>query len=604
VIAKAVPVIDPKALYDSNDVTWLRKPDREVEGPWVERKETFDASEIARQISAFANGQPPGGLIVVGSDRDGLRVGLGAGRQKAYADLSKIPVDGHSWLHRFLPVEENDEILFIFVPFSGNRVVCKSDGKAFVRKGASTVELNTDETQELRYARGERRFENEPILRYTTSEVDPTVAHELLAGIRERNGLSYPQTIEDALANKGLTIQVGSDVHLTVAGLLAVGHKPTSHIPGAQVHFQRFDGTTERFGEDRNVTKERWFEGPTKQMLQDVQDFVGTLVSDFDHLGPDGVFVTEPEYPRTAWEEAIVNAVAHRSYSLRNAPIEIRMFDDRLEIESPGGYPGAQRPSPEGIFPISYPRNPNLGHALRYLGLVRLAKEGTRRMSEEMKKMGLPPPAFEEIQRMAVRVTLRNDAERRRTPRPEAGRWAEVVQNLRQDLAIYRRRALRTWGMLRNSTGGTVGAPSEVIEEVERLLKHPEIQVEERRTLLDMLGSEPDAGVAGLASRLVENLDTPFVHSIADPALRGSAATLVARSDEATRRILDLLNSQLIPDIETQRFGFDVLVNRLLKDPLPPPEWMNRALSASRKYPRDMTQNLYSLITGVAQPES
>lgn len=218
--------------------------------------------------------------------------------------------------------------------------------------------------------------------------------------------------------------------------------------------------------------------------------------------------------------------------------------------------------------------------------------------------MGLPPPAFEEIQRMAVRVTLRNDAERRRTPRPEAGRWAEVVQNLRQDLAIYRRRALRTWGMLRNSTGGTVGAPSEVIEEVERLLKHPEIQVEERRTLLDMLGSEPDAGVAGLASRLVENLDTPFVHSIADPALRGSAATLVARSDEATRRILDLLNSQLIPDIETQRFGFDVLVNRLLKDPLPPPEWMNRALSASRKYPRDMTQNLYSLITGVAQPES
>jgi hypothetical protein len=118
-----------------------------------------------------------------------------------------------------------------------------------------------------------------------------------------------------------------------------------------------------------------------------------------------------------------------------------------------------------------------------------------------------------------------------------------------------------------------------------------------------MLGSEPDAGVAGLAERLVENLDTPFVHSIADPALRGSAATFVARSDEATSRILDLLNSQRIPDIETQRFGFDVLVNRLLKDPLPPPEWMNRALSASGKYPREMTQNLYSLITGVVPPE-
>lgn len=143
-----------------------------------------------------------------------------------------------------------------------------------------------------------------------------------------------------------------------------------------------------------------------------------------------------------------------------------------------------------------------------------------------------------------------------------------------------------------------------MIAEVERLLKHPETEVEERRTLLDMLGSEPDAGVTGLAVRLVENLDTPFVHSIADPALRSSAGTFVARSDEATSRILDLLNSKLIPDVETQRFGFDVLVNRLLKDPLPPPEWMNRALSASRKYPREMIQNLYSLITGVAPPGS
>lgn len=156
-------MIDPKALYASNDLDWLRKPDPQVEGPWIERKETFDAAEIARQISAFANGQPPGGVIVVGSDSSGTRLGLGAGRQKTYDNLSKVPVDGHVWTHRFVPQGSGDEILFIWVPFSGNRVICRSDGRAFVRKGASTVELNPDEIVEPRYSRGERRFEDEPI---------------------------------------------------------------------------------------------------------------------------------------------------------------------------------------------------------------------------------------------------------------------------------------------------------------------------------------------------------------------------------------------------------------------------------------------------------
>ncbi|HEY6475834.1 MAG TPA: ATP-binding protein, partial [Polyangia bacterium] len=575
-------MIDPKVLYDSNDLGWLRKPDREVEGPWVERKETFDAAEIARQISGFANGQPPGGLIVVGSDTSGSRLGLGAGRQKAYENLSKIPVDGHAWAHRFLPHEGGDEILFIWVPFSGTRVVCKSDGRAFVRKGASTVEIHTDEIQELRYSRGERKFEDEPIAPYTEVEVDSVIAGELLEGIIQRNGLTYPLTLEDALANKGLTTRVNSEVHLTVAGLLAIGRRPTAHLAGAQIHFQRFEGTTERFGADRNVTKERWFEGPTKQMLEEVQDFVGTLVREFDRLGPDGVFVTEPEYPRTVWEEAMVNAVAHRSYSLRNAPIEVRMFDDRLEVESPGGYPGAQRPSEDGIFPFSYPRNPQLGHALRYLGLVRLAKEGTRRMSEEMRKLGLPPPVFAELQRMAVRVTLFNDAERRRASRSEPGQWSEVLKNLGEDLAIYRRHALQQWSMARGYAGN-VSAPPAVIAQVERLLTNPDIPIEEKRSLLDILRGEPDANVAEIAKRLVQMLDTPFKHSIADRTLRGSAATFVARSDDATETILEFLDARLIPDIETQQFGFDVLTQRALRTPLPRPEWMNRALGVSRK---------------------
>lgn len=597
-------MVDPKALYESDDVEWLRKPDREVEGPWIERKETFDANEIARQISGFANGQPPGGLIVVGSDQEGRRIGLGAGRDKAYSDLGRIQsvVDGATWHHRFVRPGTDEEMLYFWVPFSTNRVVSRSDGRAFVREGSSTRELRPEEIQELRYARGEQRFEEEPIVPYESTQVDQTAAAELLTGIIEKNSLTLPLTLEDALANKKLTVRRGQETHLTVAGLLAVGSAPTERLPGAKVHFQRFDGIQERFGSDRNVTKERWFEGPTTRMLREVEEFVATLVSEFDYLGPEGRFVTEPEYPRTAWEEAIVNAVAHRSYSIRNAPIVIRMFDDRLEVESPGGYPGAQRPSADGVFPFSYPSNPNWGQALRYLGLVKLAKEGTRRMSEEMKKLGLPPPTYEEIGGMAVRVTLRNDLVRRRSNRTDpSDQWSEVARLIGHSLAIYRQKGVQQWFQLRGVGRGARGAgsaPKKVLEATVRRLDDPSVPIPEKSTLFRLLNEEPESSTESFVQELARRLQLPTKTWFFDPTIRDEVATFLARSDVASKAVLESLEYQNVPDVDAQKFAFLVLICRLRRDPLPADEWTYRALAASRKFPPEVTQGLELQITG------
>ena len=71
-----------------------------------------------------------------------------------------------------------------------------------------------------------------------------------------------------------------------------------------------------------------------------------------------------------AWYEALVNACVHRSYNLKNMNIFIRMFDDRLEIESPGGFPPLV--TPENIYYTEHPRNPFLFNAMFYLKLVRV----------------------------------------------------------------------------------------------------------------------------------------------------------------------------------------------------------------------------------------
>lgn len=144
-------------------------------------------------------------------------------------------------------------------------------------------------------------------------------------------------------------------------------------------------------------------------MLARAEAAIESQMRNFTRLGSDGKFFTAPEYPKDAWLEAIVNACVHRSYNLKNMNIFVKMFDDRLEVESPGGFPPLV--TPENIYDMHEPRNPKLMDALFQLGLVQCAHEGTRRMRDMMRSMNLPAPEFiqSELGGVAVRVTLRNN---------------------------------------------------------------------------------------------------------------------------------------------------------------------------------------------------
>src|ERR1700690_1916949 len=91
---------DLRALFDSDETGWLEKPDRDVEGEQIERKQTFDPKEVARQVSAMANAE--GGLIVVGVTSDGHVVGLGSQAGTVRERLSKIPIETCDFKNRFV----------------------------------------------------------------------------------------------------------------------------------------------------------------------------------------------------------------------------------------------------------------------------------------------------------------------------------------------------------------------------------------------------------------------------------------------------------------------------------------------------------------------
>ena len=103
--------------------------------------------------------------------------------------------------------------------------------------------------------------------------------------------------------------------------------------------------------------------------------------------------------------EALLNALAHRDYGLAGTTIDVTVWDDRIEIRSPGPLPG--HITTENMRREHFSRNRRLMRTLRDLGLVEEFGEGVDRMYREMESRLMPPPEFA-VTSDSVTVTLRN----------------------------------------------------------------------------------------------------------------------------------------------------------------------------------------------------
>lgn len=128
---------------------------------------------------------------------------------------------------------------------------------------------------------------------------------------------------------------------------------------------------------------------------------------EFTALNPEtGKFQIVPEYPEFAWLEGIVNAVTHREYGISGRYIKVSMFDDRLEIESPGKLPNIV--NVDNIQSTRYSRNPRIARVLTEFGWVRELNEGVRRIYTDMQSFYLDPPIYTEPDQ-SVKLTLKNN---------------------------------------------------------------------------------------------------------------------------------------------------------------------------------------------------
>lgn len=418
---KILPLLTVDEIYDRASADLLKalgEEDRRFE----RKSASVSAEALGDYFSMWANTDPDGGIIVIGMEDNcqisGCQNAKGLNRLES-ARMTYCP-DSRSESKRIPAVNDRDGkpdyLLIIRVFYRDDKVVRTSGGNAFWRVADKKKRLTEEEVRELQIDKGEIDFELEPCTFTYPKDFDKRLINEFATKFSVTRKLASHTTEEIlALAHLGKKQYRGTGFIPNTACALLFAKDTRLHFPGCFIRFLRFDGETEGSGEKFNAVKDIDVYGNLPALIVSIEKVLDAQLRDFSRLGKDGKFFTAAEYPKPAWYEAIVNACVHRSYSLRTMNVFVKMFDDRLEVESPGGFPPLV--TPKNIYDVHKPRNPHLMDALRYFDYVKCAHEGTRRIRDTMTQASLPEPEFRQVESDAtplVRVVLRNNVRQRR----------------------------------------------------------------------------------------------------------------------------------------------------------------------------------------------
>lgn len=247
--------------------------------------------------------------------------------------------------------------------------------------------------------------------------------------------------LEQVLTQLRVVREVQGVLRPTLAGLLMFGNYPQACEPQLVITFLHYYGVTEEEPTPRGerFLDNRKFEGAIPEMIEQTTNHVLASIRKSSLI--EGLYRRDvPEYPESAVREALVNAVAHRDYShfVRGSYIQIRLFADRLEVQSPGGLYGGV--TEDNLEDEQSTRNRVLMRLLEDLHLVENRGSGIRAMLEAMRAANLEPPRFQD-HRTSFWLTFRNHT----LMNPDAIAWlnqfAGQPLNDRQRLALVYLRA-------------------------------------------------------------------------------------------------------------------------------------------------------------------
>ncbi len=324
---------------------------------------------------------------------------------------------------------EGTPILLVAVPAITGRIVTTPDGRLLRRVGSSNRPLVGDALARFVLQRDERPAEDERVTVFDPDDFDLPLVNKALTN-DGRPSIRRSELLR-GLMDLGVAEPAPppSDPFVTNAAVLLFAVDPRRHVKGAAIQIVRRVG----LGPGPGATKAREeLSGPIPELAERALDFIGRQTASFETVvGRTRSRIRE--YPEEVLREAVLNALAHRDYGLPGATVDITIWDDRVEIRSPGSLPG--HITVDNIREEHYSRNRRIMRVLKQLDLVEEYGDGVDRMIDGMEQRLMEAPQFVATP-TSVTVVLKN----RSLVSLEDQVWLGVLGDL--DLTTAERRAL------------------------------------------------------------------------------------------------------------------------------------------------------------------
>ncbi len=378
--------------------------------------------DIAKTLVAFANAD--GGELFVGIEDNHSITGLP--HKEVHIDaILKSPKD---CILRETPVplkqasiiKYNDKVLIHFSVSKGADFVhLTSKGECFQRKDKESVPTASEK---IRFER-EEKYSRE----YDRSFVDIAQIIDLDNELIEQVGNQISKLIspEKLLQYLDLSEFDGTSLKLRKAALLLFAKKSSKWHPRNQVRIFKVMGKEERTGSDFNVTEVGEANGNIFQLIDSSWELLRPHLTDTRFSG-DALFKNQIMYPELACREALVNAITHRDYSNEGSGVEVKIFEDRLEISNPGELLSSITIADlKSLTGVHQSRNTYIARVLRETGFIRELGEGIRRIHDLMKNNDMVEPVIKS-ENKTYSITLFY----KHVYTPEEKLWLEEFENL------------------------------------------------------------------------------------------------------------------------------------------------------------------------------
>ena len=334
---------------------------------------------LADELAAFANGN--GGVLLCGVTDDGRIQGMTRAQLDAVEQLVvTICADSIRPAIEFDALRmEVDAKALLAVEVAAGYALHDSPGGSYRRAGSSKRRMGSDERLRLAQRRAQARFlwfDKQPVPETGFASLD----EELWRPLVSAQGAAAPDL---ALAKLGLLTDTDDGPRqATVAGILLCSRAPEQWLPNACITATRYRGADRASGQVDAQT----IGGPLQRQIADAVTFAARNMQVTAHKDPARLDL--PQYSERAIFEAVVNAVAHRDYSIRGSRIRLSLFSDRLEIQSPGTLPNSL--TVDNIADRQATRNEVLASMLGRMPVGGARGSGDRRYFMERRGDGVP----------------------------------------------------------------------------------------------------------------------------------------------------------------------------------------------------------------------